>query len=301
MKKLLDILALNNQTGDFGIEIEVEGKNLPIIDNPYWRTEDDGSLRGGREYIFKKPKALRDVPTILRSLNKGLDAAGAELSFSFRTSVHVHMNVQSLTYQQILNTIYTYLLLEAPLMNFCGEERKGNRFCLRLEDAEGAMDFLNHIFSSGERSLKEIGQDQVRYAAINIEALRKYGSLEFRAMQGTVDVERITTWCTALYNIREFAMSQESPAAIFNMFAKLEAQAFSEKVLKEVTPVFVYPEMVKEIQRSFSLAIDLPFAYSASAGKRKKENQVFVDEWIVPKPVRMRLNPFPPPLIPIMP
>ena len=161
-------------------------------------------------------------------------------------------------------------------MNFCGEERKGNRFCLRLEDAEGAMDFLNHIFSSGERSLKEIGQDQVRYAAINIEALRKYGSLEFRAMQGTVDVERITTWCTALYNIREFAMSQESPAAIFNMFAKLEAQAFSEKVLKEVTPVFVYPEMVKEIQRSFSLAIDLPFAYSASAGKRKKENQVFL-------------------------
>ena len=264
MKKLLDILALPKQAGDFGIEIEVEGENLPAVDNLYWKTEHDGSLRNGMEYIFKKPKALKDVPALLRVLNKQFDEAEAKLSFSFRTSVHVHMNVQELTYQQILNTIYTYLLLEAPLINFCGEERKGNRFCLRLEDAEGAMEVFNMLFSRGERSFREIGQDYVRYASINIEALRKYGSLEFRAMQGNVDVKRITTWCTALYNIREFAKEQESPATIFNLFAKLEAQAFSDKVLKDVSQVFAYPEMVRDMQRSFSLAIDLPFAYASS-------------------------------------
>ncbi len=282
MKKLLDILALDKQAGDFGIEIEVEGRQLPHVENGYWKTEADGSLRNGMEYIFKRPKPLKDVPAMLRMLNRAFKEEGSELSFSFRTSVHVHMNVQELTYQQILNTIYTYLLLEAPLINFCGEERKGNRFCLRLEDAEGAMTVFTQLFSRGERFLREMGQDHVRYAAINIEALRKYGSLEFRAMKGTVDVERITTWCTALYNIREFAKEQESPAAIFNLFAKMEAQAFSALVLKETAPTFTYPELVRDMQRSFSLAIDLPFAYAASVEKDKARKEMADKQFVAP-------------------
>lgn len=268
MRKLSDILALIKTTGDFGIEIEVEGENLPNVDNVHWKTEPDGSLRDGKEYIFKKPRLLKDIPAMLRVLNKKFEDAEAKPDFSFRTSVHVHMNVQELSYQQILNTIYTYLLLESPLMNYCGANRLGNRFCLRLEDAEGSLEVLRKLFSRGENSLEDIPRDYVRYAAINIEAMSKYGSLEFRAMQGTMDVERITTWCKALYNIREFAMSQDNPADIYNIFAKIEAQAFSDTVLKDVAPAFVFPDMVREIQRSFSLSLDLPFAYAASIEKK---------------------------------
>jgi hypothetical protein len=277
MKKLLELLVLNKQSGDFGIEIEVEGRNLPDVDNAYWKTEADGSLRNGKEYIFKKPLALKFVPKMLRILQGEFDNAGAQPDFSFRTSVHVHMNAQQLTYQQILNTIYTYLLLEAPLMNFCGEERKGNRFCLRLEDAEGMLEILTAMFGDGERGFRNIYNDRVRYAAINIESLTKYGSLEFRAMQGNLDVERITTWCTALSHIRDFACSQESPAHIYNQYIEKEAQAFTAMVLKDVTPAFDYPEMVRGIQMSFSLSIDLPFAYSAHI---KRQPIVFVEELI---------------------
>jgi len=269
MNKLSDILALPKQKGDFGIEIEVEGRNLPEVDTPYWKTEPDGSLRNGKEYIFKRPYLLKTVPALLRALNKQFEQAEAKLEFSFRTSVHVHMNMQELSYHQVLNTIYTYLLLEAPLMEFCGESRKGNRFCLRMEDAEGLVGELQHLFSTGEYGLHKIGRDRVRYASINIEALKKYGSLEFRALAGTADVDRITTWCTALSNIRDFACTHNSPSDIFNLFADIEAEAFQQLVLKGVAPAFEYPGMVKDIQRSFSLAIDLPFAYAQSEELKK--------------------------------
>lgn len=288
MKKLSDILALAKQTGDFGIEIEVEGRNLPNVDNVVWKTEADGSLRNGKEYIFKKAQSIKTVPVALRNLEKEFKKAAAELQFSFRTSVHVHMNMQDLTYQQILNTIYTYLLLEAPLMSFCDEGRKGNRFCLRLEDAEGAIPVFKNLFFEGEMGLRDIIPDRVRYAAINIEALPKYGSLEFRAMNGTMDVERISTWCQALYNIREFAISQENPSQIFNLFAKIEAEAFVKTVLQDVSKEFTYPNMITDIQRSFSLSLDLPFAYASSQKRKEKKKSIVdaIEEKIIADPRR---------------
>lgn len=46
--------------GDVGIEIEVEGKNLPKHFEKYWRVEADGSLRGedNAEYVLEKPSPL---------------------------------------------------------------------------------------------------------------------------------------------------------------------------------------------------------------------------------------------------
>lgn len=265
MRKLWELLAQREQAGDFGIEIEVEGRGLPeLAGNRYWRTEEDNSLRnGGREYVFKKPLGIQYIHAVLRNLVSEFEKAEAAPEFSFRTSVHVHMNMQQLEVPHIFNTIYTYLLLEGVLMNFCGDSRKANRFCLRAQDAEYLMDVLTDLFRRGDGGLRDIPNNFVRYSAINIEALLKYGSLEFRAMQGNMDVERIFSWCKGLGNIRTFACKFKNPAEIYNHYIRLEAQAFFEEVMQEMSPVFTCPELVREIQQSFSLSIDLPFSYVA--------------------------------------
>jgi len=267
MRKLLELLAKPEQAGDFGIEIEVEGDNLVPLNDMYWRSERDGSLRGGLEYIFVKPVGLKHVPALLKHLVKHFDANKSKLDFSFRTSVHVHLNMQHYTYDQLLNTIYTYILLEEPLMNFCGEDRKANRFCLRLADAEGAMEVFTMLFSNGEQSIFKIPADKMRYAAINIESLNKYGSLEFRAMQGNLDVERITTWCKCIEKIRAFACKFESPSEIYNFYVEKEAEQFFNEVLQEVAPKFTGEDLARSIRQSFSLSIDLPFVYLNSRKK----------------------------------
>ena len=271
MKKLYEFLACKRYTGDFGIEIEVEGQNLPDIATPYWTSVPDGSLRNGKEYIFTKPASLELVPKLLHNLKDLFVKSNAILQFSFRTSVHVHMNVQECTTDEVLNIIYTYLLLEAPLMNFCGESRKGNRFCLRMEDAEGLLLQLAHLFQRGDDGIRYLDRDVVRYSALNIEALVKFGSLEFRAMEGTLDIERLTTWCTVLHKIREFATKMKSPDEIYNLYAKQDTLTFMENIFQELSPKFTYENVVGDIQRSFSLSIDLPFSYLQEKKKILKE------------------------------
>jgi len=46
MKKLHEALQHKLLPGLIGIEIECEGQNLVPIDDEFWKTEDDGSLRG---------------------------------------------------------------------------------------------------------------------------------------------------------------------------------------------------------------------------------------------------------------
>jgi hypothetical protein len=268
MKKLYETWGQRQVAGDYGLEIEVEGTNKEVID-PRWVMHHDGSLRGrSAEYVFKAPLLKFKVKPALVFLAKELE--DQPVDFSFRTSVHVHMNVQQLTLPQYLNVLYTYLLLEEPFINYCGRERKGNRFCLRLQDAEGFLYYLQHLFRvDGFANLGAIDEDAVRYAAVNIYASRKYGSLEFRSMRGTLDVDVLTTWVEALDRLRTYAMKMEDPMAIHKQFMKDSPLAFMQSVLGDVSPAFEYPRAVRDMQRSFSLSLDLPYAYERSVEDQK--------------------------------
>jgi len=266
VKKVYEILALNKPiVGQWGIEIEAEGEGMKATESKWWRSEDDGSLRGRfpgsrHEWVLKKPIDLEKVEQSLLDLVKEQHAA--KINFSFRTSVHVHMNVQELTFAQVANVLYTYLLLEEPLINYCGESRRGNRFCLRLRDAEGLMAHILNLIDIGEKGLVKIKQDNIRYAAINLEAIKKYGSIEFRGMRGTMDVHTILTWVNLLNSIKQFAVAMEDVEAIHDMFRKLGAKEFMKKVFGPLTKELV-GEFERDINYSYSLSLDLPYAYKA--------------------------------------
>lgn len=265
MRKIFEILnKFEPLKGDYGIEIEAEGQGMKMVNNKWWGTHDDGSLRGvfpdsRAEFVLNAPVLKRSVGAVLRNLNKELE--GAKFNFSFRTSVHVHMNAQELTYNEVLNVIYTYLLLEEPFLTFCGKNRKGNRFCLRLQDAEGLLDTVNSMINAGERGLDVINQENVRYASINLGALIKYGSIEFRAMRGTVDVDVISTWIDALHKVREYAKSVKDITAVYEEFRDKGPEGFLQHVLGDVVEKFTYARVSRDIERSYSLSLDVPFAY----------------------------------------
>lgn len=275
MTKLHELLQQKVTNGLFGIEIETEGRNLTMVVPPQWKIEDDGSLRGQfpterAEYVLKKPLDLQKAIDAVTKLREVQDANNAVLNFSFRTSVHIHVNVQQLTFPQYLNMIYTYLLLEEPLVRYCGKERVGNRFCLRLQDAEGLLDYLFMLFRQGYGAMRHINGDAVRYAAINVAATSKYGSLEFRSLKGNMDVPYITTWIMALDHLRSFAMEMKDPQEVHNLFVNNTPEQFAEIVLGDVYESFVYPDMENDMRHSFSLALELPYNYVDSTANDAK-------------------------------
>lgn len=275
MKKLYEILGQAPVKGDVGLEIEVEGERFPDINDKVWTTTQDGSLRGdNREYIFSKPHLEKDVRPALIALQTACDEMNTIMDFSFRTSVHVHINCQQLTYPQYLNFLYTYMLLEEPLMTFCGKERKGNRFCLRIQDAEGILDTFGTLFTGDPRALRYLQGDNNRYAAVNTNATHKYGSLEFRAMRGNMDIDVLTTWVDTLLAIREYATHYEDPRAILDVYSNTTPEEFIKDVLGPLAASYRYPRMVKDMQRNFSLSLELPMRYKTP----KIEEEVVEDE-----------------------
>jgi hypothetical protein len=264
MLKLYELLNCKPGRGDFGVEIECEGENINSDCPAGWKAVDDGSLRGEFphsrcEFVFSQPASLSK--SIERISNLAEAQKTATLNFSFRTSVHVHVNCQQLTWGAYCAFIYTSLLMEGILSKYCGDTRNNNRFCLRVSDAEGIVEHMLGLFANGVESIRAIRENDVRYGFINIAATQKYGSLEFRGMRGTLDVAILTNWLKCLYNIRKFAIECDSPTKVHDLFVKLSPEDFITKILGDVAPAFYYRDAIMDIRKAFSLTLELPYNF----------------------------------------
>lgn len=251
-------------SGDIGIEIEYEGAGFKEVKTSLWKTEDDGSLRGlypiGRgEYILQKPIPIDTVAFSLNELKVAIKDAIP--NFSFRTSVHLHVNVQDMAEEQVQNFIYASHLLEEPLAHFCGNTRKGNRFCLRTQDADGTVNVLKSVFRKGMKEIFRFHENQIRYAFINLASLKKYGSIEFRGMRGTLDVDVLNTWATALVSIRNYSCHHKNCLAIHDEFVTKGPIGFLEHVLGELAKQFIYKKCEQDMQLSYSLLYEIPYEF----------------------------------------
>jgi hypothetical protein len=287
MNTMVQILKKAAVAGDLGIEIELEGRGLPDDIGGYWKAVGDASLRNGIEYVLRKPLVINKVPEAMDQLNKNLIEYGSKIEYSFRTSVHVHVNVQQYTYPQLLNLIYTYLLIEAPLMDFCGEVRKNNRFCLRLQDAEYFVDVIRDLFEQGPKAIKNIPNNKIRYASINLEALKKFGSVEFRGLRGTCDKDTIVNWCTALSDLGEFAKKCKDPMKVYEIFSSQTPESFFRQVICTNADKFLIRDFTDEFQQSFSLSLDLPFSYKEIEEKDEPQEVVDIDEDLRERIIKM--------------
>lgn len=208
-----EVLGLQQVKGDVGIEIEIEGKNpFPAV-RDYWRSEHDGSLRGySMEYVMRNPSNIKDVKKKVEYLKDKIDREGSKPVFSERAGVHAHVNVQHMTPNQVITMAMVYYCMETPLVRYCGENREGNHFCLRLQDADYVVDVLETTLR--ERNLRYLDSEDIRYASLNFCSLFKYGSIEFRAMETQPDFSKIVEWAEMLVRIRDYACKLESLSSI---------------------------------------------------------------------------------------
>lgn len=241
--------------GLLGVEVEVEGINLPYLDGD-WRTENDHSLRGeSREYVMREPRSLADTHSVLENLGAALNAEGTEFIESVRAGVHVHLNVQDLTIVEMYNLMTIYYIVEYILVHYCGETREGNLFCLRATDAEYQINVVEQAVK--KKSLNILGDDIIRYSALNLCSLSKYGSLEFRAMRSTKDFSVLHTWCNMIAHLKELAKKFDTPADVYSMACD-DKIAFLDEVFPsgELYDKFVIPCGEIKLDESLDLVLE---------------------------------------------
>ena len=204
----------------FGIEIEMEGQvRVPDGKSANWRQERDGSLRGdgSREYVSRGAWDKKTAAAEILELYDNILKNKGTINNSMRAGVHIHLNMQDKTMMELFTFVALYYVLEDTLIDMFGtEERVGNLFCLRLSDASYTSEILATAIKSGAFAQYMTDNDEIRYSALNLTSLSKYGSVEFRALQTPQDPRQILSWIDIIELILKGSQKFKTPEEVLN-------------------------------------------------------------------------------------
>lgn len=178
----------------FGIEYEIEAVNSfnDWVDRNF-TVISDGSLRNnGREFV-SAPQNYEKTLQQFYELHKGIVYLSDLDPYSERTSIHVHVNCQNLEKEQILNLIRLYIITEPIWFQFISEERQNSIYCVPI--------YSTILQSETNHGLYKLIKTWHKYTAFNILPLNKFGTIEFRHLEGTDNYERFHKWLSAINNL----------------------------------------------------------------------------------------------------
>lgn len=240
------------RAGDlFGVELECEGKRVDYRGDDailrMWAPHADGSLRNNHgsscEWVFNGPVSYKASVERVNALFDYFEKQKAQLICSNRTSLHVHYNMGDKNAYQLVNLFILFTILEGVLDNYCGEDRVGNLFCLSSRHAEQQLNrMMDACFT--HYSFNRLREDQ-RYCSLNVAALNKFGTVEFRGMRGLDNREDVLRWLSILNDFCEFACyKMKNPVDIVRLISEETPTGFMRKVFSK--------ENVDELLKSVS-------------------------------------------------
>lgn len=224
-----------------GIECEVENAEIRTKTEPYWNVTQDGSLRNqGLEFTTLPIKAYRVEQALYTLFNYILTPRYVH---SERCSTHIHINVRTLTLQQLETLVLTYMIFEKALFNWVKNGREKNIFCVPLYDITLTQKLSNNI--------QEIYNLQwSKYTALNLKPILTMGTIEFRHLHGTSDIKTIITWINLLLSLKKFVLRNKLEyikERIYNLNTKSDYFVFCREVFDDLADMLYYPELSKDM------------------------------------------------------
>jgi hypothetical protein len=205
------------------IEFKGEGYNHATV--PYWKIITDSSVSDRLGYgleivspILKGKKGLKEVQRILDVMDNN-----ENFEVDITCGIHVHVDVNNQSAQEIANCVKLYAKQSEYIDAILQPSRraggsKGERW------ARNAYNRMNIEAGNNERLFNEIDSclenrgnttlSQInelcsymggRYNAVNLNAYRKYGTVEYRQHGGSLSAEKVCNWIVFVTNLTDRA------------------------------------------------------------------------------------------------
>lgn len=221
-----------------GIEIEAErytaaiGKQANDLDGflQYWELKPDGSLRNSGIELCSRVLFGADIPRALYVAQPIME----QLDFNWRAGIHVHTDVSSKSVNDLIAIFELYSVLEPLIFAWEGNRREQNNFCVPWYSCNTPLTTFLQLArrasdnkSSASYILSDI-QSVGKYTALNVAPITNFGSIEYRHMQSTRDINRILQFVSICSAITRKPETMEAPAG------ELLSQVGDEELLAEV-------------------------------------------------------------------
>lgn len=231
------------QSSLIGIEIEVENCSHNYASD-FWHSIGDSSLKiNGIEYvssILNKEQvsiALEELYLQIKPLRN------KTATFSPRTSIHIHSDATWMNNAgDLIPLIFFYLLVEDLMYAFVEPHRRKNIFCVKTKETH----YLRSMFVHQNLDVNHL----FKYAGFNLRSLSDHGTVEFRMLEGTYDLQKINTWINFIHTIQDYAKSSELGMA-FRREVKNPTIA-RNLIFQQFSPFFSDTQIENSIQTGLS-------------------------------------------------
>lgn len=206
-----------------GIEIEVERTAGAFLPDEVlgWRKTSDGSLRNGVEYVLSQPLAQKELAA---SIHYMFESARFIRMPTSSTHIHVDM-LEEDTPATAMQSIFllSYMMedgifgLADPGREYCGFTNK-----LTLLPSHTLKYILSPTFEEDGYIFENIN-GAGRYYGLNLLALNKYGSLEFRYFPTATSADELIDWVKLVQSFKKAAVQLENIAGVQNMMRNEES------------------------------------------------------------------------------
>lgn len=199
-----------------GIELEVEGLNeikngsltIPTEITKSWNLKQDGSLTesGGIEFTTCRlsGNAIKEeVERLTTWLNEKTNA-----TISKNCGYHLHINCKDITDTQVRQVFLVYNQIMPYLRLMVSPSRRNNEYCSQIYFEDAILDDTNVKRYSDSKFTTD------RYRDLNLCSLQKYGTIEIRLHQGTINAEKILNWVKINLEIYNYATKIDIKRAI---------------------------------------------------------------------------------------
>lgn len=227
-----------------GLEIEIEKAKTANL--KYFIIDNDGSLKDqGVELRSVYPMGGILIDASLKEYESYLKLNPNSV-FTHRCSIHVHVNVQDLTVGQLTCIILAYICLEELFFSFVSPIRRNNPYCSALADY---IDEFTLIFNGDN-------YDSFKYFALNPGVMQKFGSIEFRHLDGTKDLEKLKTWIRLLQTFVDHFSTITNYKEFYNTINKLNSTSYYYKFVTDIFGNNPWPmeDLKKMMERNVLIA-----------------------------------------------
>lgn len=182
----------------YALERELRARGIAVVREAYnhttrshWKIVPDGSLgRNGAELVspILRGDAGREQ---VRKVGAALSAAGCRVDRS--TGLHVHHDVRNLGLAAFKRLVRNWADSQDAIDQMVARSRRRgrNEYCRRL--TTGMLMQVDSLSTMDRRMAASVLRG-CRYRTLNFQSYGRYGTVEIRQHQGTIDAKKILAW-----------------------------------------------------------------------------------------------------------
>ena len=165
----------------------------------HWKIVTDASVNrtgtgtGGLELVSPVLRGANGLAELAKAV-KALAGAGARVD---RTcGVHIHIGMDGLNGAQIMNVVDYYAANQSHINGLVARSRLSSGYC---RPANQMSRYTMQAISQARQAtnptqIRDAFRNGERYYSVNVTSYAKYGTLEFRQHQGSLNGKKLTNW-----------------------------------------------------------------------------------------------------------